>query len=88
MFVPDPDLDFLPIPDPGFRVQKGTGSRIPGESRSATLIEQKVDAPYLTAGSRRARCGFQLKIKNEKAETCIRKMSLKIQHIGTVLTYY
>jgi hypothetical protein len=28
MFIPDPDLDFLPIPDPGSRDQKGTGSRI------------------------------------------------------------
>jgi hypothetical protein len=26
MFIPDPDLDILPIPDPGG--QKGTGSRI------------------------------------------------------------
>jgi hypothetical protein len=26
--IPDPDLDFLPIPYPGFRGQKGTGSRI------------------------------------------------------------
>jgi hypothetical protein len=26
--VPDPDADFLPIPDPGSRGQKGTGSRI------------------------------------------------------------
>ncbi len=26
--IPDPDLDFLPIPDPGTRGQKGTGSRI------------------------------------------------------------
>jgi hypothetical protein len=26
--IPDPDPDFLPIPDPGFRGQKGTGSRI------------------------------------------------------------
>ena len=25
--IPDPDLDFLPIPDPGSRGQKGTGSR-------------------------------------------------------------
>ncbi len=23
MFIPDPDLDFLPIPDPGSRGQKG-----------------------------------------------------------------
>ncbi len=26
--IPGPDLDFLTIPDPGFRGQKGTGSRI------------------------------------------------------------
>jgi hypothetical protein len=26
--IPDPDPDFLPIPDPGSRGQKGTGSRI------------------------------------------------------------
>jgi hypothetical protein len=29
LFIPDPDPDFLPIPDPGSRGQKGTGSRIP-----------------------------------------------------------
>jgi hypothetical protein len=28
MFIPDPDLDFLPIPDPGYRSQKDTGTRI------------------------------------------------------------
>ncbi len=28
MFIPDPDPDFLPIPDPVSRGQKGTGSRI------------------------------------------------------------
>jgi hypothetical protein len=28
MFIPDPDLDFLLIPDPGPKVQKVTGSRI------------------------------------------------------------
>ncbi len=27
--IPDSDPDFLPIPDPGSRGQKGTGSRIP-----------------------------------------------------------
>jgi hypothetical protein len=26
--IPDPDADFLPIPNPGSRGQKGTGSRI------------------------------------------------------------
>jgi hypothetical protein len=29
MFIPDPDLDFLPILDPGSRGQKCTGFRIP-----------------------------------------------------------
>jgi hypothetical protein len=28
LVIPDPDPDFLPIPDPGSRGQKGTGSRI------------------------------------------------------------
>ena len=28
-WIPDPDADFLPIPDPGSRGQKGIGSRIP-----------------------------------------------------------
>ncbi len=28
IFIPDPDLDILPIPDPEFRGQKGAGSRI------------------------------------------------------------
>jgi hypothetical protein len=28
MFIPDPDLDFLPIPDLGSRGQKGTRSQI------------------------------------------------------------
>jgi hypothetical protein len=28
MFIPDTDLDFLPIRDPKSRGQKGTGSRI------------------------------------------------------------
>jgi hypothetical protein len=28
LVIPDPDPDFLPIPDPGSTGQKGTGSRI------------------------------------------------------------
>ncbi len=28
LFIPDPDPDFLPIPDPGSRGQQSTGSRI------------------------------------------------------------
>jgi len=29
LFIPDPDPDFLPIPDLGSRDQMGTGSQIP-----------------------------------------------------------
>ncbi len=28
LFIPDPDSDYLPFPEPGSRGQKGTGSRI------------------------------------------------------------
>jgi tetrahydromethanopterin S-methyltransferase subunit G len=35
MLIPDPDLEFFPIPDPGSRGQKGTGSG------SATLLRQR-----------------------------------------------
>jgi hypothetical protein len=31
LFIPDPDPDFLPIPDPGSSGQKGSGSRIPDQ---------------------------------------------------------
>jgi hypothetical protein len=34
MFIPDPDLDFLPIPHPGSRIQD---PEINPKSRSATL---------------------------------------------------
>ncbi len=33
LFIPDPDPDFLPFPDPGSRGQKGTGSWIQGSKR-------------------------------------------------------
>ncbi len=36
-FNPDPDPDFLPIPDPGSRGQKGTGSRIRNTVRNACI---------------------------------------------------
>jgi hypothetical protein len=41
LFIPDPDPDFLPIPDPGSRGQKGTGSRIwiPNTGISSCLLE-------------------------------------------------
>jgi hypothetical protein len=40
MFIPDPDLDFLPIPDPGSRDQQGTGSE------SATLTNSLIVGPH------------------------------------------
>jgi hypothetical protein len=39
LFIPDPDRDFLPIPYPGSRSQKGTGSRIRPESGSKLCAE-------------------------------------------------
>jgi hypothetical protein len=40
MFIPDPDLDFLPVPDPGSRGQNGTGSRI-RNTGSGTCCDRK-----------------------------------------------
>jgi hypothetical protein len=40
-YDPDPDADFLPIPDPGSRGQKGTGSRI-RISNTAKMYRQKI----------------------------------------------
>ncbi len=37
LFIPDPDSDFLPIPDPGSRGQKGTGSRIRNTAVSGAI---------------------------------------------------
>jgi hypothetical protein len=34
----DPDLDFLPIPDPGSRGQKGTGSRIRNTAKDQRCV--------------------------------------------------
>ncbi len=39
MFIPDPDADYLPIPDPGSRGQKGTGSRIPDPQHCIFVID-------------------------------------------------
>ncbi len=38
--IPDPDADFLPIPDPGSRIQKGTGSwsRIRNTANNSFLL--------------------------------------------------
>jgi hypothetical protein len=41
LFIPEPDPDFLPMPDPRSRGQKGTWSRIPDPgSGSATLCNR------------------------------------------------
>jgi hypothetical protein len=37
LFIPDPDLDFLPIPDTGYRIPGSKRAPDPG-SRSATLV--------------------------------------------------
>jgi hypothetical protein len=51
MFIPDPDLDFLPIPDPGSRGQKGTGfwildpDRNTGEKFRSSPFQQNARDP-------------------------------------------
>ncbi len=51
MFTPDPDLDFLPIPDPGYMGQKATGSQIKG-SKSLRIPDPGVNkAPDPGSGS-------------------------------------
>ncbi len=46
MFIPDPDPNFLPIPDPGSRGQKGTRSRIRN-----TALYQDTSGPVCAGGS-------------------------------------
>jgi hypothetical protein len=38
MFIPDPDLDLLPIPDPASRGEKGIGSRLRIRKFIETLV--------------------------------------------------
>jgi hypothetical protein len=45
MFIPDPELEFLPIPDPGSRGQKGTGPRTRIRN---TVYNCSILAEYLT----------------------------------------
>jgi hypothetical protein len=50
--IPDPDLDFTPILDPGSSSQKGTGSRIRNTSLySLTWILSPVSTPRCKAGT-------------------------------------
>jgi hypothetical protein len=48
----DPDADFLPIPDPGSRGQKGTGSRIrirnTAENTKSSLWLEALQLPQCT----------------------------------------
>ncbi len=74
MFIPDPDLDFLPIPDSGFKKAPDPGGiqiRNTDTERRCTLSYCRVPA---------GECGFQLRIKNKKSETCIRKMTFKFRY--------
>jgi hypothetical protein len=41
MFIPDPDLDFLPIPDPGVKKTPYSGSG------STTLLSRQKAAPHM-----------------------------------------
>jgi hypothetical protein len=49
LFVPDSDPDFLPIPYPGSRGQKGTGSRV--RIRNTGKKDEKVDSEGLRYGT-------------------------------------
>jgi hypothetical protein len=45
MFIPDPDPDFLPIPDPGFRIPDPGVKKAPDlGSGSATLTANLINA--------------------------------------------
>jgi hypothetical protein len=58
MFIPDPDLYSLPIPDPGSRDQKGTGSRI----RNIDIPDPGPDF-FPGSGSRRAKMTHKVEKK-------------------------
>jgi hypothetical protein len=45
--IPDPDPDFLPIPDPESRGQKGTGSRIRNTDFILTMPPLPRRWPYI-----------------------------------------
>ncbi len=51
MVIPDPDLDFWPIPDPGSRGQKGTGSRIQIHNSGGNKTKRLWYLRWLTDGS-------------------------------------
>ncbi len=69
---PDPDLDFLPIPDPGSRGQKGTGSRITDRG-SRIRIRNTEDnykpvnfVPLLLRKEKEAALEREIKLEEEK----------------------
>jgi hypothetical protein len=78
MFIPDPDLDFLPITDPGSRGKKGTGSRIPDQDSQhcfGSLKRHQVDDADLGI---RYSTGFT---------SCFGKISSEIRSIDIVSSY-
>jgi hypothetical protein len=48
MFIPDPDLDLLPIPDPGSRGQKSIGSRIRIHDTASKHVLNSIAAEKIT----------------------------------------
>jgi hypothetical protein len=72
MFLPDPDLYFLPIPDPGSRGQKGTGSG------SATLgggMKNYKECNGAIYGHLRANTGILMK-RREVNTVCTHKITI------------
>jgi hypothetical protein len=49
LFIPDPNPDFLPIPDPGSRDQKGTGSRIRNTGKN--IWNRKIEIAFTLKAS-------------------------------------
>jgi hypothetical protein len=69
LLIPDADPGFLPIPDPGSRGQKGTGSRIQGSKRHQIPDPGVKKAP--DPGSRGQKgTGSRIRICNTELNTC------------------
>jgi hypothetical protein len=67
--IPDPDADFLPIPDPGSRGQKGTQSRIPDPQhcpKDGMATKQRMRQTVLHASMTRDRGET-----NQKSTLCV-----------------
>jgi hypothetical protein len=66
LFIPDPDPDFLTIPDPGPRGQQGTGSRIRNTVNIMKIV--KVTANKSGTGGPSRWCFSQL--EDEQLKLC------------------